>query len=170
MRRAAFTVESRTHCIVDAAVVADQKRTWVRPKKRPKVTPSFHDKAQKWREEWLHDRQRQVADGLRQYVHFSTTKRLPPWDARFAPFDRSEKDGVHVVMKHLMEDKLSIANYHQRATKRLFCNVGLIGPVVTTKARWRSQLLATFPAHSTKQPTMVDKGNLAKPFCDPKQE
>ena len=170
MRRAAFTIEARAQCVMESAVLVDQQRTWVRPKKRPKVTPGFHDKAQKWREEWLHDRQRQVADSLRNYIHFSTTKRLPPWDARFAPFDRSEKDGVHVIIKHLMEDKLSIANNHQRATKRLFCNVGLIGPVVTTKARWRSQKLASFPVHATKQPVMIDKGNIARPHSDVRQD
>jgi hypothetical protein len=122
----------------------------VKPKKRPKVGQGFHDKAQKWREEFLLDSHRVLADSFRAYMEFSTTRRTEPWDARFRPFDRNEKDGPYVIAKYLMEDKLQLCNYHPRATKRLLCNVGLLGPQVTTQARWKSHRNAALPASTTK--------------------
>lgn len=134
-----------------------QKRFWAKPKKRPKVGPGFHEKAQKWRDEYLLDRHRVLADSLRAYVEFSSTKRVEPWDTRFAPFDRVERDGVYIVMKHLMDDKLQLCNYHHRPVKRLFCNVGLLGPQVTTKARWKPYRFATNPAGTTKAESTFTK-------------
>lgn len=125
-----------------------QQRYWAKPKKRPKVGTGFHEKAQKWRDEYLLDRHRVLADSLRAYVEFSSTKRAEPWDTRFAPFDRVEKDGVYVLTKYLMEEKLQLCNYHHRPTKRMMCNVGLMGPQVT-KARWKPYRYATNPASTT---------------------
>ncbi|CCW60180.1 unnamed protein product [Phytomonas sp. EM1] len=134
-----------------------QRRFWSKPKKRPKVGQGFHEKAQKWREEYLLDQQRVLADSLRGYVDFSSSKRSEPWDTRFAPFDRVEKDGVYIVAKYLMDEKLQLCNYHHRAVKRLFCNVGLIGPQVTTVARWKPSRFATNPANTTKAETTFNK-------------
>ncbi|CCW68547.1 unnamed protein product [Phytomonas sp. Hart1] len=134
-----------------------QRRFWTKPKKRPKVGQGFHEKAQKWRSEYLLDQQRVLADSLRGYVEFSSSKRAEPWDTRFAPFDRVEKDGVHILTKYLMDDKLQLCNYHHRAVKRLFCNVGLMGPQVTTMARWKPSRYATNPASTTKAETTFNK-------------
>ncbi|CUG86696.1 Hypothetical protein, putative [Bodo saltans] len=49
-----------------------------------------------------------------------------------------------------MEDKLNLAGYHPRATKRLMCNVGLLGPTVTTTARWKPFRFAQLSATTTK--------------------
>ncbi len=148
--------------------VACQMRLWTKPKKRPKVGQGFPQKAQKWREEFLLDRHRALADSLRAYTDFCTTKRIEPWDTRFKPFDRSEKDGVYILTKHLMDDKLQLSNYHQRATKRLFCNVGLVGPQVTTQMRWKPRAFALFPASATKQDRrfLKDKSIKADDFND----
>ena len=120
-----------------------------KPKKRPKIGPSFPAKVTKWRDEYLHNRNRMLADSLRSYVDFCSTKRTPPWDARFAPFDRTEKDGVHIITKHFMDEKLQLVNYHSRATKRLLCNVGLVGPTVTTKMRWMDRRYQSIAAGKT---------------------
>ncbi|EKF38313.1 hypothetical protein MOQ_001479 [Trypanosoma cruzi marinkellei] len=134
-----------------------QRRYWAKPKKRPKVGQGFHEKAQKWRDEFLLDRHRVLADSLRAYVEFSASKRTEPWDTRFRPFDRVEKDGVYVLMRHLMEDKFQLCNYHHRPVKRLFCNIGLLGPQVTTKARWKPYRYATNPANTSKAERLFQK-------------
>ncbi|KPA85059.1 putative mitochondrial hypothetical protein [Leptomonas pyrrhocoris] len=127
-----------------------QKRFWSKPKKRPKVGTGFHEKAQRWRDEYLLDSHRVLADSLRAYVDFSSTKRSEPWDTRFAPFDRVEKDGVYIITRYLMDDKLQLCNYHHRPVKRMLCNVGLMGPQVTTTARWKPYRYATNPANTTR--------------------
>lgn len=126
------------------------RRFWSKPKKRPKVGTGFHEKAQKWRDEFLLDRHRVLADSLRAYVDFSSTRRAEPWDTRFAPFDRVDKDGVYIITKHLMDEKLQLCHYHHRPVKRLCCNVGLMGPQITTTARWKPGRFATNPANATK--------------------
>lgn len=136
--------------LMTSCTVTEQQRFWVKPKKRPKVGQGFHEKAQKWREEYLLDRHRVVADSLKAYMEFSSQRRIEPWDTRFKPFDRAEKDGVHIVAKYLMEDKLNLAGYHPRATKRLMCNVGLLGPSVTTTARWKPHRFTQLAANTTK--------------------
>lgn len=133
------------------------------------MTPGFPDRAQQWRTEWLHDRQRVTADSLRAYVEFSSTRRAAPWDARFAPFDRDEKDGIHLVTRSMMNDKLILCNYHQRATKRLYCNLGLIGPTVTTKARWKNMTNAVLPVHVTRQDSKPDRTVKNAFYSDPSQ-
>lgn len=142
---------------VSCSALSEQQRFWTKPKKRPKVGPGFHEKAQKWREEFLLDRHRVLADSLKSYVEFSASKRIEPWDTRFKPFDRVEKDGVHIIAKHLMEDKLQLSGYHPRATKRLFCNVGLMGPNVSTQARWKPHRFAQLPATATKAERIYQK-------------
>lgn len=143
--------------ILSLGAVATQMRQWTKPKKRPKVGTGFHEKAQTWREEFLLNRHRALAESLRAYTDFSSTRRAEPWDTRFKPFDRVEKDGVYIIAKHLMEDKLMLCNYHQRAVKRLFCNVGLMGPQVTTQARWKPRQFAMLPANTTKQQRRYQK-------------
>ncbi|KAG8345077.1 hypothetical protein ERJ75_001247500 [Trypanosoma vivax] len=140
-----------------ACSILTQRRFWAKPKKRPKVGQGFHEKAQKWRDEYLLDRHRVLADSLRSYVEFSSSKRAEPWDARFKPFDRVEKDGVYVLIRHLMEDKFQLCNYHHRPVKRLFCNVGLMGPQITTKARWKPHRFAMSPANTTKADRIYQK-------------
>lgn len=144
-----FDLSERAMLLTSCAVT-EQQRFWVKPKKRPKVGAGFQDKAQKWREEYLLDRHRILADGLKAYVEFSSQRRTEPWDTRFKPFDRVEKDGAHILVKYLMEDKLNLAGYHPRATKRLMCNVGLLGPTVTTTARWKPFRFAQLSATTTK--------------------
>lgn len=134
-----------------------QRRFWAKPKKRPKVGANFHEKAQKWRQEYLLDRHRVLADSLRAYIDFSSTKRTEPWDTRFAPFDRIEKDGVHIVRRYLMDEKLQLCNCHHRPVKRLFCNVGLFGPNVTTNARWKPYRHSTNSASATKMEQLYSK-------------
>ena len=153
---------------VTLGAVTCQLRFWTKPKKRPKIGPGFPQKAQKWREEFLLDRHRQLADSLRAYTDFCTTKRSEPWDTRFKPFDRVEKDGVYIITKHLMDDKLQLCNYHQRAVKRLFCNVGLVGPQVSTQMRWKPRSFASFPSTATKQDRrfLKDKSIAAAGFND----
>lgn len=128
----------------------EARRFWSKPKKRPKVGTGFHEKAQKWRDEFLLDRHRVLADSLRAYVEFSSTRRAEPWDTRFAPFDRVDKDGVYVITKYLMDEKLQLCHYHHRPVKRLCCNVGLMGPQITTTARWKPSRFATNPANATR--------------------
>lgn len=128
----------------------EPKRFWSKPKKRPKVGTGFHEKAQKWRDEYLLDRHRVLADSMRAYVDFSSTRRADPWDTRFAPFDRIPRDGVYILTQYLMEEKLQLCNYHHRPVKRLCCNIGLMGPQVTTTARWKPSRYAINPANATK--------------------
>lgn len=143
--------------IMSCVPLTEQVRTWVKPKKRPKVGAGFHEKAQKWREEFLLDRHRVLADSLKAYVEFSATKRTEPWDTRFKPFDRTEKDGVYVILKHMMDDKMQLCNNHPRATKRLLCNVGLMGPNVTRQARWKPHRFTQLPATATKAEKLYAK-------------
>ncbi|EPY40133.1 hypothetical protein AGDE_03795 [Angomonas deanei] len=49
-----------------------------------------------------------------------------------------------------MDDKLQLCNYHHRPVKRLFCNIGLMGPQVSAKARWKPYRFATNPANTVK--------------------
>ncbi|CBH18126.1 uncharacterized protein TEOVI_000178800 [Trypanosoma equiperdum] len=155
--RAFVSSSDLTGCTIALSSVCTQKRYWAKPKKRPKVGQGFHEKAQKWREEYLLDRHRALADSLRAYVEFSTSKRVEPWDARFKPFDRIEKDGVYVLMRYMMEEKLQLCNYHHRPVKRLFCNIGLMGPQITTKARWKPYRFATNPAGTSKAERMYQR-------------
>jgi hypothetical protein len=117
----------------------------MKPKKRPKPSKKFIEDSQKYREEWQVDTRRVVADSLRGYMDFSSTTRTQPWDNRFAPFDRVENDGAYVLMDTFMSEKLALCNNHPRPTKRLFCNLGLLGPTVTTVARWKPKTAATLP-------------------------
>lgn len=144
-------------CLSDSSCVATQTRFWVKPKKRPKVGTGFHQKANQWREEYLLDQHRKLADSFKAYMEFSSTKRTEPWDTRFKPFDRVEKDGVYIIAKHLMDDKLQLSNNHPNAVKRLFANVGLMGPQVTTVARWKSHRFAQLPASATKAERLFQK-------------
>lgn len=133
------------------------RRYWSKPKKRPKVGTGFHEKAQTWRDEFLLNHHRVLADSLQAYVQFSSTKRCEPWDSRFAPFDRVEKDGVYILTRYLMEEKLQLCHYHHRPVKRLCCNVGLMGPQVTTTARWKPSRFATSPASTTKAESVFQR-------------
>lgn len=142
----------RCHRIETRCAVAlrEPKRFWSKPKKRPKVGTGFHEKAQKWRDEYLLDRHRVLADSMRAYVDFSSTRRADPWDTRFAPFDRVPRDGVYIITQYLMDEKLQLCNYHHRPVKRLCCNVGLMGPQITTAARWKPARYATTPYNTSK--------------------
>ena len=114
----------------------------MKPKKKNKFGPQFVKESQSWREDWRQKREVELAEKLRRYVVNSSTARRQPYDSRFEPFDREERDGVYIVMKHLMADKLNLTHNHANPVKRLFCNVGLIGPTVTTKARWKPRASA----------------------------
>jgi hypothetical protein len=133
----------------------------LKARKRPKVSPTFPKQAQGWRERYMGKQQQVLADSLRSYVNYSTTRRIAPYDTRFAPFDRHEKDGVYIIMKHMMDEKLHASNNHAPAVKRLFANVGLLGPQVTTQARWRPWRFSTLSHKAqyleeswTKDPTV----------------
>lgn len=130
---------------------------FISSKKRQMPSAKFPEHAQKWRDNWRKERQRLLADSLRSYVSFSSTKRQPPWDARFAPFDRQEKDGVYLVMRHLMSDKLAATNNHAAPVKRLFCNVGVVGPTVTTQMRWKPRGVAQLSATATQQTAIYSR-------------
>ena len=114
-------------------------------KKRPKPSKKYIEDVQVYRDEWQRDNQRLLADSLRGHVEFSLARRMEPWDDRYAPFDRQEKDGVHLIINTFMDEKLQLCGYHPRPTKRLFANVGLLGPTVTTKARWKPVAAAALP-------------------------
>lgn len=146
MRRASMNMPAP---LLPVSSVLFEQRREVKAKKKPKPGQKYVDDSHKWRDNWRKDRTRQLADSLRGYMAWCSTKRTPAWDARFAPFNRQEKDGVYVIMKHMMEDKLSLANYHAKPTKKLFVNVGLLGPQVTTQARWKPHVITTLPAGST---------------------
>jgi hypothetical protein len=115
----------------------------LKTKKRPKTGAKFVKDSQAWREQYQSSQQRVLADSLRAYVGYANARRHAPYDPRFKPFDREEVDGVYVVMRYLMRDRLEAVRNHAAPTKRLFCNVGLLGPQVTTVARWRSVRGAT---------------------------
>jgi len=100
----------------------------LKPKKRQKSGAPFIKASQTWRDKWMISQAEKLATQSKNYVEHYSTKRTVPWDSRFRPFDRSEKDGVYHVMKYLMEDKLAAANNHAKPTRKLFCNVGLLGP------------------------------------------
>jgi hypothetical protein len=139
------------------AAAAGQVRTLyggLKPKKKNKVGAKFVTDSQTWRDKWRGKREVQFAEGLRGYVNFSTTARQVPYDARFAPFDREERDGVHLVMKHLMADKLALTYNHANPVKRLLCNVGLLGPQISTVARWKPRDAARI---SAKVPTNEER-------------
>ena len=157
LKRFCSGTELGSATLLSYSAITTQNRQWVKPKKRPKVGTGFHEKAQKWREEYLLDRHVKLANSLRAYVEFSTTKRVEPWDTRFAPFDRVEKDGVYIVAKQLMDDKLQLCNHHPRAVKRLFCNVGLLGPQVSTKARWKPHRVTQMSATTNKYEKVFTK-------------
>lgn len=135
----------RTAPVVCSASLTTQVRG-VKPKKKNKAGPKFIKDSQQWRQEWRETRELQLANSLRNYMQFSSTKRQVPFDTRFKPFDRDENDGVYIVMKHLMDDKLALANNHARPVKCLMCNVGLLGPTVTTEARWKPRSAANLSA------------------------
>lgn len=137
----------RRFVVVNAQSHKGEQLRCIKPKKRPAHTAKFVKDVQIWRDEWSRERQRQVADSLRAFVEFSSTRRQSPFDSRFKPFDRSENDGVYIIMKYMMNDKLQLCNYHMRPTKRLFCNVGLIGPQVTS-ARWRPNSYCNLPSQA----------------------
>jgi hypothetical protein len=132
-----LTSGSPSSAFVCSAALVDASRGG-KTRKRPKIGAQFVKDSQKWREDYQSNNQRLLADTLRAYVSYSTTRRIVPWDPRFAPFDREENDGVHAVMRYLMKDKMEMSKNHAHVVKRLMANVGLIGPQVTTKARWRS--------------------------------
>ena len=117
----------------------------LKTRKRPKVGSKYIKDAQQWRETYQSSQQRVLADSLRGYMGYGATRRMPPYDARFKPFDREEADGVYVVMRHLMKDKIAATRNHAPGMKRLFANVGLIGPQVTTTARWRGVRSTSLP-------------------------
>uniref|UniRef100_A0A7S1QVN7 Uncharacterized protein n=1 Tax=Neobodo designis TaxID=312471 RepID=A0A7S1QVN7_NEODS len=123
----------------------------MKPKKKNKFGPQFVKESQPWREEWRQQREVRLAEGLRKYVLDSSTARRQPYDTRFAPFDREERDGVYLVMKHLMGDKLNLTHNHANPVKRLFCNVGLVGPTVSTRARWKPKDSAFLPAKTSSK-------------------
>lgn len=129
----------------------------VSTKKKAKVAPKFLEHAQTWRDQWRKEQQRLLADSLRGYVTYSTTRRQVPWDTRFAPFDRQETDGVYMVAKYLMEEKLAPTYYHAAPVKRLFCNVGILGPTVTTGMRWKPRTHAGLPATATELGALYKK-------------
>lgn len=118
-------------------------------KKRNKFGQPFVKESQPWRDEWRKSKERRLAENLREYANVSTTERIAPWDSRFAPFDREERDGVYIVMRYLMSDKLALSHHHANPVKRLFCNVGLIGPHVTTRARWKPNTATLYNAKAT---------------------
>lgn len=157
MKRFSSGADLRGCTAISCGVIVEQQRFWTKPKKRPKVGQGFHEKAQKWREEYLLDRHRVVADSLKAYMEFSSQRRTEPWDTRFKPFDRVEKDGAFIVTKYLMEDKLNLAGYHPRATKRLLCNVGLLGPTISTTARWKPHRFTQLSANTTKAEKLFTK-------------
>ncbi len=128
----------------------------LKSRKRPKVSGKFIKDSQAWREEYQSEQQRLLADSLRGYVSYSTTRRIAPYDTRFRPFDREETDGVYVIMRHLMKDKMDLSRNHAHVVKRLMCNVGLVGPQVTTQARWRPLRASRI---SEKSVTMKDYMN-----------
>jgi hypothetical protein len=140
----------------------------LKPKKKPKIGAKYIKEAQPWREGWNKERQKLLVDSIRGYISYSSTQRQAPYDNRFAPFDRSEKDGVYIIMKHMMDDKLALSNNHAPAVKRLFCNVGLLGPQVTTTARWKPSHAASLRAKATKLEEFwtKDKSIRAKWFKD----
>lgn len=141
-----FVCGERVASAVVFAAPLEQARG-VKPRKRPAIGKQFVKEVQVWREEWGLERQRCLADSLRAFVDFSSTRRQVPFDSRFKPFDRNENDGVYIIMKYMMQDKLALCHHQQRPVKRLFCNVGLLGPQVTA-ARWRPNSFANLPANA----------------------
>ena len=126
----------------------------LKPKKRAKSGAPFIKASQTWRDNWQVQQVKKLARSSKAYVDFCSTKRIVPWDSRFRPFDRSPKDGIYFVMKHFMDDKLNAANYHAKPTRKLFCNVGLLGPrfgssVVPHSAHWKPKQYTRLP-HDAK--------------------
>ena len=56
-----------------------------------------------------------------------------------------------------MDEKLNLCHSHANAVKRLFCNVGLLGPQVTTVARWKPGRMCTLPARAQTQKQFYEK-------------
>lgn len=108
-----------------------------KPKKKNKVGAKFIGDSQVWRDAWRKTRERKIAEGMRSYVNMTSTQRKVPYDVRFRPFDRDERDGVYLMMKYMMDDKIHLTHNYAGPVKRLFCNVGLLGPQVTNVARWK---------------------------------
>lgn len=133
---------------IAVALLVDSNRG-LKTRKRPKVGAKYVKDSQAWRENYQSEQQRLLADSLRGYVAYSTTRRIVPWDPRFKPFDREETDGVYAVMRYMMKDKMEMSRNHAHVVKRLMANVGLIGPQVTTKARWRSVFATRTPERAT---------------------
>ena len=123
-----------------------------KPKKRPKSSPAFIRAAQDWRDEWQRARIRTLAAGANAYIDYCSSKRMPPWDSRFHPFDRNSNDGIYFVIKHLLEDKFNAVNWHRKPVQRLLCNVGILGPrfgyVGPHPARWKPHQYHRLPAGS----------------------
>eukprot|EP00760_Papus_ankaliazontas_P004445 PhM_4_TR11895/c0_g1_i1/m.42703 len=142
------------------------QRTFValKPKKKQKSGAPFIKAAQTWRDKWQADRLKLVATSSKNYIEYCSSKRLTPWDSRFKPFDRNPKDGVHIAMKYMMEDKINSVNFHMKPTKKLMCNVGLLGPKfggINTPgtARWKSMAAHRLP-HNAK--LMQEAGQRSK--------
>ena len=155
LRRVSFsttpvvTPASLSGSTTTSAAVLYNNLCLLRTRKRPKVGVPYIKEAQTWREEYQLKQQKLLADSLRAYVAYGNNKRLPPWDPRFKPFDREETDGPYVVMRYLMRDKLDSSKNHAGAVKRMMCNVGLLGPQITTRARWRSRRMAALSDKTT---------------------
>jgi hypothetical protein len=123
----------------------------LKPKKKNKFGPKFVTDSQTWRDNWRNEHEIRLAEGYRTYLRFSSTQRKVPYDQRFAPFDRDDRDGVHVVMKYLMSDKLALSQNHGNPFKRLCCNVGIMGPQMTTQARWKPLYYANLSVKAQKK-------------------
>ena len=136
----------------------------VKTKKRPPPSKKYLEDIQKWRTAWGEDKRLVLADSIRGYIDFSVTKRKAPWDNRHFPFDRQQGDGVHLIVEHFMKDSLEKVYYHQRPVKRLFCNIGLLGPSASG-ARWKNSSAATlnneaqyYESHWKRNPNMKNTG------------
>ena len=89
-----FRVWGASPLVQSAAGAVLTQQRGLKPKKKNKLGQQFVKESQPWRDEWRSQREVQLAENLRKFMIDSSTERREPWDSRFAPFDREERDGV----------------------------------------------------------------------------